>query len=69
MQVLEREIVPQREAKVKHDVETTKWKVLTLEQLVKATFFNQLLENQGEELFATLIEARLLMVQLYYQKE
>jgi hypothetical protein len=31
MQVLEREIVPQREAKVKHDVETTKWKVLTLE--------------------------------------
>jgi hypothetical protein len=28
--------------------------------------FNQLLENQGEELYVILTEARLWMVQLYY---
>jgi hypothetical protein len=38
-----KEIVVQREAKVKHDVETSKWKALTLEQLAKAVVFDQLL--------------------------
>ncbi len=31
--------------------------------------FDQLLENQGEELFGVLIETQLSMVQLYYPKE
>ncbi len=46
-----------------------KWKALALEQSTKAVVFNQLLENQGEEFFVLLTEARLSMVQLYYQKE
>jgi hypothetical protein len=42
---------------------------LALEQSAKVVPFYQLLKNQGEELSAVLIKARLLMVQLYYQKE
>jgi hypothetical protein len=38
-----KEIVVQRETKVKHDAETSKWKALTLEQLAKAVVFDQLL--------------------------
>jgi hypothetical protein len=34
-----------------------KWKELTLEQLTKALFFDQLLQNQGEELSTVLTEA------------
>ncbi len=53
----EMEVVAQRETKIKQDVKTTKWKALALEQLAKVVLFHQLLENQGEELFAILIEA------------
>ncbi len=42
---------------------------MALEQPAKVVPFYQLLKNQGEELSAVLIKARLLMVQLYYQKE
>lgn len=63
------EVVTQKEVEVKEDVEITKWKALALEQLAKAILFNQLLENQGDELYVVLIEAWLLMVQLYYKKE
>jgi hypothetical protein len=34
-----------------------KWKALALEQLAKVVLFDELLKNQGEELFAILIEA------------
>ncbi len=55
--------------KDKHHAEIAKWKALTLEQLTKVVPCDQLLENQGEELIVVLTEARLTMVQLYYQKE
>lgn len=58
----EKAIATQREIEVKQDVETTKWKALTLEQSTKAIHFDQLLEKQGEELFAVLIETQLSMV-------
>ncbi len=40
-----------------------------MEQSAKVVLFDQLLENQGEELFGILIETQLSMVQLYYLKE
>jgi hypothetical protein len=58
----EKEVVAQREAKNKQDVESMKWKALALEQLAKAVLIDQLLENQGEELFVILIEVWLPMV-------
>jgi hypothetical protein len=46
-----------------------KWKVPVLEHSTKGMFFDQLLENQGEELFVDLIKVRLLMIRLYYLKK
>jgi hypothetical protein len=60
----EMESVAQRETKVKQDAKITKWKAFTLEQSAKVVLFDQLLENQGEELFVVLIETQLSMVQL-----
>jgi hypothetical protein len=37
------EVASQRETKVKQNVETTKWKTLTLEQSIKVVLFDQLL--------------------------
>jgi hypothetical protein len=59
----------QKEVGHKHEVETTKWKVLVLENLAKVVMYDQRFQNQGEELFVMLNEAQLLMVQLYYKKE
>jgi galactose-1-phosphate uridylyltransferase len=59
----------QKEVEHKHEVETTKWKVLVVENLAKVVMYEQMLQNQGEELFVMLNEAHLLMVQLYYKKE
>jgi len=39
-----------------------KLKALALEQSAKVVLYDQLLENQGEELLAVLIEARFIMV-------
>jgi hypothetical protein len=43
--VKEKEVVEQKEAKNKHDVETSKWKAITLEHSVKAILYDQLFEN------------------------
>ncbi len=53
------EVATQREEEVKEDTKTTKWKALPLEYSTKVVLFNQLLENQGEELYVILTEARL----------
>jgi hypothetical protein len=53
----------------KHEVEITKWKVLLVENLIKVVMYDQMFQNQGEELFVVLNESQILMVQLYYQKE
>jgi hypothetical protein len=50
----------------KHEVRTTKWKVLVVEHLAKVVMYDQLFQNQGEELSVVLNETHLLMVQLYY---
>ncbi len=52
----EKEITKQKVIEVQQDVETAKWKALTLEQSAKTVPFYELLENQGEELLAILIE-------------
>lgn len=53
------EVATQREEEVKEDTKTTKWKALPLEYSTKVVLFNQLLENQGVELYVILTEARL----------
>jgi hypothetical protein len=58
----EMEITTQREIKVKQDAKMMKWKALVLGQLAKAILFDQLLKNQGEELFVVLTKAQLSMV-------
>jgi len=50
------EVATPREEEV---TKTTKWKALPLEYSTKVVLFNQLLENQGEELYVILTEARL----------
>jgi galactose-1-phosphate uridylyltransferase len=59
----------QKEVGHKNEVETTKWKVVVVENLTKVVMYDQMFQNQGEELFVVLNEAQLLMVQLYYLKE
>jgi len=49
----------QKEVGHKHKVETTKWKVLVVENLAKVVMYDQMFQN-------ILNEAQLLMVQLYY---
>jgi len=41
----------------------------TTQTNVKVVMYDQMFQNQGEELFVVLNEAQLSMVQLYYQKE
>jgi len=41
----------------KHEVDTTNWKVLVVENLAKVVMYDQMLQNQGEELFVVLNEA------------
>ncbi len=47
-------------------MEITKWKVLLVENLAKVVMYDQMFQNQGEELFVVLNESQILMVQLYY---
>lgn len=47
-------------------MEITKWKVLLLENLAKVVMYDQMFQNQGEELVVVLNESQILMVQLYY---
>jgi hypothetical protein len=56
----------QKEVRHKHEVRTTKWKVLVVEHLAKVVMYDQMFQNQGEELSVVLNEAQLLMVQLCY---
>jgi hypothetical protein len=59
----------QREVEHKHEVGITKWKLFVVEHLTKVVMYDQMFQNQGEELSVVLNEAQLLMVQLYYEKE
>jgi chromosome segregation ATPase len=58
----EMEISTQREVKLKQDAKTMKWKALVLGQLAKVILFDQLLKNQGKELYVVLTKAQLPMV-------
>jgi len=59
----------QKEVRHKHEVGTTKWEVIVVEHLAKVVLYDQMFQNQGEELSIVLNEAQLLMVQLYNHKE
>jgi hypothetical protein len=52
----------QKEVGHKHEVETTKWKVLVVEHLVKVVMYDQMFQSQSEELFVVLNEAQLFIV-------
>ncbi len=55
----------QKEIGHKHEMGTTKWKVLVVEHLAKVVMYDQMFQNQGDELFVVFNKAQLLMVQLY----